>query len=131
MKMLDAPYTILEIPYKFPSFNDYTVACRGVSYYRGAAMKRRVQKAIAPYIMQLPVFEKPVVIDFHWIEGNNRRDYDNIAFAKKFILDAMVEGGRLKDDNRKFVVGFSDTFGYEKGIFKLVMVIREASEVAG
>lgn len=130
MTMLDAPYVILEIPYKFPSLNDYTAACRG-NAYGGAAMKKKVQKAIAPSISMLPVFEKPVVIDFHWVEGNNRRDYDNIAFAKKFILDSMVECGRLKDDNRKFVIGFSDTFGFEKNVFKLVMVIREVSEVAG
>ena len=35
-----------------------------------------------------------------------------MAFAKKFILDALVQANVLKDDNRKIVTGFEDTFQY-------------------
>lgn len=101
----------LEIPYKFPSFNEYTNACRQ-SAYAGASMKRRVQNDIGFYINTLPKFEKPVVINFTWIEGNKKRDLDNICFAKKFILDALVECGKMTDDNRKIVTAFRDDFGY-------------------
>lgn len=99
----------ITIRYKFPSLNDYIRACRG-NRFGGAAMKRNVQSDISFYIAKMPRFEKPVTIDFTWIEKNKRRDYDNVAFAKKFILDAMVEQGKLPDDNRKFVKGFSDHF---------------------
>lgn len=51
-------------------------------------------------------------IHFHWIEENKRRDLDNICFAKKFILDALVKAGKLADDNRKNVTAFIDTFEY-------------------
>ena len=65
------------------------------------------------FLRRLPRFHC-VTIHFHWIEENKRRDYDNIAFAKKFILDALVKSGKLEDDNRKCVTGFTDTFAYGK-----------------
>lgn len=77
-------------------------------------MKEKIQKDISFFIKDLPVFENPIIIHFLWIEENKRRDYDNVAFAKKFILDAMQEQGKLKNDDRKHVVGFSDEFGYGK-----------------
>ena len=114
---------IVEIPLKLPSLNEYISAINR-SRYEGNAMKQSVQNDIAIFIKRLPRFEKPVVIHFHWIEGNKRRDYDNIAFAKKFILDALVNCGKLKDDNRKCVIGFSDSFSYGKS-FKVILNITE------
>ena len=99
----------LVIPYKFPSFNEYVNECRK-NRYAGANMKRKIQLEIGWYIRSLPKFEKPLKIHFHWIEKNKKRDYDNICYAKKFILDALVEFGKLKDDNRKYVTAFTDTF---------------------
>ena len=117
----------IEIPYKFPSLNEYTAACRG-NAYGGASMKKKVQKEISPYIMQLPKFENPVFIHFHWVEGNNRRDYDNISWNHKFILDSMVECGKLKDDNRKCVLGSTDTFSVENGVYKVILEISEVTD---
>lgn len=57
---------------------------------------------------------KPVIGHFTWIEENKRRDLDNICFAKKFILDALVQAGVLADDNRKIVTNFTDSFEYAK-----------------
>jgi len=75
-------------------------------------MKKSIENDIGLFIAKLPRFEQPVKIHFHWVEENKKRDLDNIAFAKKFILDAMVKCGKLKDDNRKCVTAFTDTFGY-------------------
>ena len=55
----------------------------------------------------------PVHITFVWHEPNKRRDKDNVAFAKKFILDALQKAGRLKNDNNKYVKGFTDKFVYD------------------
>ena len=101
----------VHIKMKLPSLNDYILACRK-NKFAGATMKRKVEEQIAEYIADLPRFEKPVIIKFHWVEENKRRDFDNICAAKKFILDALVKEGKLKDDNRKCVTAFSDTFGY-------------------
>lgn len=102
---------IITIPYKFPSLNEYVDVCRR-NKYEAAKMKKDIQRDISYFIKRFPRFDCPVSVHFHWIEGNKRRDYDNVAFAKKFILDAMVQCGVLKDDNRKCVVAFSDTFEY-------------------
>lgn len=98
---------------RLPGLNEYVNACRS-NRYAGAKMKRDVQDVISVYIRDLPEFTKPVRIHFHWIEENRRRDLDNCCFAKKFILDALVECGKLKGDSQKYVVGFTDTFEVDK-----------------
>lgn len=114
----------IEIPYKFPSLNDYTYQCRS-NKFAGAIMKRKIQKDIGYIINTLPEFKNPIKINFTWIEGNKRRDLDNVCFAKKFILDAMVECGKMKDDNRNYVTGFTDNFEYGKET-KVILEIEEA-----
>jgi Holliday junction resolvase RusA-like endonuclease len=37
-------------------------------------------------------------VRFDWREPNQKRDFDNIMFAQKFILDALVQQKILKDD---------------------------------
>lgn len=101
----------LEIPLKLPSLNQYINECRK-NRYAGANMKRNIEQDIGVYINTLPKYQKPIKIHFHWIEGNKKRDLDNVCFAKKFILDSMVKSGKLKDDNRNYVTGFTDTFEY-------------------
>ena len=113
---------ICEIPFKLPSLNEYIRACR-TNPYMAAKFKRDVEEDLEPYIKELPVFNR-VQIQFRWIENNKRRDLDNIAFSKKFILDALVKYGKLKDDNRKCVTAFTDTFSYEKQA-KVILVIEE------
>ena len=113
----------LEIPLRLPSLNDYIRQCR-TNRYAGAEMKNKIENDISFYIKPLPVFQKPITIHFHWIEENKKRDLDNICFAKKFILDSMVKMGKLKDDNRKYVQGFNDTFSYDKQS-KVILEITE------
>lgn len=120
-----APFE-LEIPYKLPSLNDYINECRK-NRYAGANMKLKIESDIAWYIKTLPQYKNPIKVHFHWIEGNKRRDLDNVCFAKKFILDCMVKCGKLKDDNRNCVTGFTDTFEYGKET-KVILYIEEVSE---
>lgn len=116
-------YTVV-IPLKFPSLNEYVDKCR--ANYRGAnAYKQKLESKIIPFLADLPRFEKPIEIGFLWVEENKRRDLDNVAFGKKFILDAMQKSGKLKNDNRKFVKRFAgDDFAYEKTA-KVILTIRE------
>lgn len=114
------------IPFKLPSCNEYINECRR-NKYAGAKMKKEIDKIIGYYLIKLPKFEKPVKIHFHWVEGNKRRDLDGICFAKKFILDSMVKKGKLTDDNRKHVVGFTDQFSYGKKT-KVILEIEELKD---
>ncbi len=83
-----------------PGLNEYTAACR-TNPHAGAKLKRGAQMVVAAYARckKPPVFDGPVFITFAWHEPNRRRDADNVAFAKKFILDALVGLGVLPDDD--------------------------------
>ena len=101
------------IPMKLPSLNDYVKACR-TNVYVANKFKQDLEGDIAVFLSGLPKFTKPITIHFHWVEQNRKRDIDNVAYAKKHILDAMVKMGCLKDDNRNCVAAFTDTFEFPK-----------------
>ena len=127
-KVFDTPVYELEIPYKFPSFNEYTNVNRK-NKFAGARMKKQIQEDISWYIKKLPKFESAVRIQFTWFEANSKRDYDNVCANKKFILDALVEQGKLKDDNRKIVKGFTDVF-VDSDEWKVILEIEEVCDDA-
>lgn len=112
----------VEIPLKLPSLNDL-IHMTNRNRFLGAKLKRDTQRDISYFINIKPI-EKPVKIHFLWVEGNQRRDLDNIASAKKFILDALVEKGVLQDDNHHYVKGFTDDFFYGND-FKVILLIEE------
>lgn len=98
-----------EIPIKYITLNEYINKCRR-NKYEAADYKKKIEYQTRMFIASLPTFEKRVSIDFLWVEVNRRRDPDNIAFAKKFILDSLVESGKLKNDTQQYIKGFSDRF---------------------
>lgn len=102
-----------EIKMKLPSLNEYINLCRK-NKYESAGFKKKIEKEISYFLRPLKRFNDPVIVHFIWHEKDKRRDADNIAFAKKFILDAMVKSGKLKDDSRKYVIGFTDSFVQSK-----------------
>lgn len=112
------------IDLKLPSLNEYIDVCRG-NKYQAANFKKSLENDIQWFIKRMPKYVVPIKIHFHWIEGSKRRDLDNVAFAKKFILDAMVKAGKLKDDNRKCVTAFTDTFEYGKKTMVVISIEPE------
>lgn len=111
------------IDMKLPSLNEYVKACRG-NKYGGAKFKADIERKISVYLAKLPKIERPVAIKFTWVENNKRRDLDNVCYAKKHILDALVKCDVLTDDNRKYVKGFIDFFEYGKEA-KVILEITE------
>lgn len=103
-----------EIDKRLMGLNEYT-SCNRTNKYVGAKAKKKEQAYIIWCIKEQLgniKINKPVIGKFTWIEENKRRDLDNICFAKKFILDALVQAGVLADDNRKIVTNFTDSFEY-------------------
>jgi Holliday junction resolvase RusA-like endonuclease len=103
-----------EIDKRLMGLNEYTKANRTNKYVGSQAKKdeqRYIEWCIIEQLGNLRI-DKPVKGKFTWIEENKRRDLDNICFAKKFILDALVDMKVLKDDNRKIVTSFVDEFKY-------------------
>ncbi len=112
-----------EINMKLPSLNDYIRVCR-CNKFQAAKFKADIEREIGYYLTKMPKWDNPIKIHFTWIEGDKKRDLDNICFAKKFILDAMVKSQKLKDDNRKCVTAFTDSFEYGKET-KVILEIEE------
>lgn len=100
---------ILIIKGQLPSLNDYTSACRS-HHIVGARMKKDAEAMISAYIMSqhLKAVHGTVYIIFTWYEKTEKRDPDNVAFAKKFILDALVSNQIIDGDSRKYIAGFED-----------------------
>lgn len=107
---------LLKIPGRLPGLNDY-IAAERANRYKGAKMKTDNEKIIMCAIRQCirnVRIEKPVFMEYTWVEKNRRRDKDNITFGRKFIQDALKNAGVLKDDGWNEVVGFSDRFEVDK-----------------
>ena len=104
-----------EIPLKLPGLNEYTEQNRR-NHFAGAKMKKNNELAIKLYIInalrkgQITKHTEKCRLKLLWIEKNNRRDGDNIAFAIKFIQDALVACGVFPDDSRKYICGLHHDF---------------------
>lgn len=107
---------IFFIPGKLPGLNEYTRANR-THRQKGAKLKDETDQYVAYCVMNklrgLQI-KNPVHIKYTWVEENQKRDLDNIAFAKKFIQDALVKLGVLENDGWKNITGFEDHFEVNK-----------------
>ena len=113
-----------------PGLNEYTAANR-TNRYAAASMKKKVQSIIAAAIYEcLPNvhIERPVMLAFTWYEPNKKRDKDNIAFAKKFIFDALVENNVIPNDGWKNIDSFSDSFKVDAQSPRVEVEIMEVEE---
>jgi len=119
---------LLTIPGRLPGLNEYINAERS-NKHKAAQMKRQAQETIGWHIKsQLPgvKIEKPVTMIYRWYEANRRRDKDNIAFARKFIQDSLVEMRVLKNDGWDEISGFVDEFAVDTANPRIEIEIMEA-----
>ena len=56
----------------------------------------------------------PINVKITWVCENKKRDKDNIMAGQKFILDAMVKAGVIKDDGWKYIGEIEHKFTVEK-----------------
>ena len=95
---------------EFTTLNPYINAER-TNRFMGAKIKKEETNLVKMQCLREPPFENyPVHIKFIWHFPNTRTDPDNIAFAKKFILDGLQEAGVLAGDDWKRISGFEDEF---------------------
>lgn len=99
----------------FPSLNEFIDANRQGKgrWNKGNQMKQRDQtaiiKAVVPQIRK--ALRQPIFIEYTFYERSRRRDMDNVSgYFHKVFQDALVECGRLKNDNWSGIRGFSDKF---------------------
>lgn len=116
-----------EIPGKLSGLNEYTRSNRS-NRYQGAAVKRANQDIVVKAIKMSRVkqHEGSVTVAITWIEPNMRRDPDNVRFAAKFVLDALVETQIIKNDTQRYVIGIRDTFLVNKANPRVIVELEDA-----
>lgn len=114
------------IPGRLVGLNEYINACRR-NRYAGAKIKKDAQTAICWEIKRQKVkrFKNPVDVHITWIEPNMKRDKDNISFAKKFILDSLVQMQIIQDDGWKWVNNLSDKFYVNKKEPRIIVTLDD------
>lgn len=93
---------------RFPTLNEY-IDCERGSTIAAAAMKKKCTEQVKEQCIsqQIQPVNGKVDLLFEW-HSSTRHDPDNVAFAKKFILDGLQLAGVLENDNRNFIGTMAD-----------------------
>lgn len=111
---------------RLDNLNDYTNECRA-NKYAGNKCKARNEEYITDFINEQLAgvhFQGKTYLHFRWIEPNRNRDLDNVCFAKKFILDALVRSKVIETDGWRGVWGFTDEFDVDADDPRIEVVIE-------
>lgn len=100
---------------------------RNAHHHSNNKAKIKFKEVIQHYVDKLPLLGK-VVLDY-WLYMPSQRDSDTnnvCTIVDKFFLDALVESGKLVDDNHRIVVGSGFYFGgYDKANPRVTVYIKE------
>lgn len=106
----------INVPY-FITLKKKRYSCNLNSYknthYRTTnEMKKEFKEIITDDVLDLPTMEKIKVHFVMHYENNRVFDIDNfLSIVSKFSCDALVELGRLPDDNFKYITQVTGTVG--------------------
>lgn len=107
--------------------NEYTLANRK-NRYVGAELKWENELIVFYATKDKTPIKGRVNVSIAWYEKDNKRDADNVIFAKKFILDSLVAQGILQGDGRKYISSFRDEVYTDKLEPRIEVTINELWE---
>lgn len=112
---------------RFPTLNEY-IDCERGSTIAAAAMKKKCTEQVKEQCLsqQTESVKGKVDLLFEW-HSSTRHDPDNVAFAKKFILDGLQAAGVLENDNRKFIGTMADEIVNDDNDFVIVHITEHMS----
>lgn len=126
----------IKIPHELVDLNKFINSQRA-NRYGGNELKRQNTELCKVYFkkainegLKIDRDSMPINITFERHVKNKRKDKDNIAFAKKFVLDGMVESGLIPNDGWKEVGDLTDTFQVNKNKQGVIVYIETVKEVA-
>lgn len=116
----------------FPGLNDYIHSCSRHPQV-GAKMKRDYQliasNAIRLQLGKLAILN-PVRIHYAFYEATEKRDPSNVAsFFVKVFEDALQKCGVLKNDNWRYLKGYSQEFHIDRANPRVEVTIEELDGV--
>jgi Holliday junction resolvase RusA-like endonuclease len=99
---------------QFTSLNAYIRSERG-NKYKANQLKQQ-NTSLVKYQVLGKKIETPCKLRFIWHVANRRTDPDNVAFAKKFVIDGLVQANVIPEDSMKYIIGFEDEFIVSKKV---------------
>lgn len=126
---MSAEFYAFEIPGTLPQLNDY-IRVERANRYAAAKLKRRAHEQVIAALGDAPCFEGPVYVSFQWHRPNKRTDKDNVAFAKKFVLDALQEAGVIESDKWAMCTPLDSEFRIDRENPRTVVSIIKADSLA-
>ena len=82
-----------------PSMNEIINQARS-GWQASAGLKKYWTNLIGEFVQECEFcLDGAVWIEFHWYLKNFGRDSDNVAAAAKFIMDGLVTGQAIRNDN--------------------------------
>ena len=125
-KLIKLPLKIV-IPGELTHLNHY-IQVERANRYLGAQIKKqetyRVKLSTLKY-RQSPPLSTRHRFSFTWFAANQKKDPDNICFARKFILDGLILSGVIKDDGWSVVGSFTDSFAVDSSNPRVEITIVE------
>lgn len=106
---------VLWVPGPLPGMNEMIAAAKG-NRGKGLAYARMKKDwtdrvwaiAMSTGINKPGPFQRRVALQFVWVEKDKRRDPDNVAAARKFVLDGLVNAGVIQGDGWRWISGWWD-----------------------
>ena len=127
---------IIVIPKELTDLNSYINAERR-HRMQGANIKKRETNVCIAYLKQaiskgfdIDHVKYPLQITFKWYAKDRRKDLDNIAYAKKYIMDAMQKVKLIENDGYKQVQRYTDVYLVDKEKPRVEIEIRSMSDGA-
>lgn len=106
---------------------------RRMHYQLQAQHKKKWEQIvmIESKVQKLQPVENPVIVTyrFHFVDSR-RRDPDGYAYSAKSVMDGLVKGGILPDDNFKIVKELRIAEGERRKVAGITVEIQEWSESA-
>ena len=112
-----------------PTLNEHDNANRA-NRFGGASMKKKATGNCALYIKKamnegFSFNEQPTDLIFKWYLKDRRKDKDNVAFAKKYIFDGMVDAKLIENDGWKQIGDWSEVFSIDKEFERVEIIERK------
>lgn len=91
------------IPFSIADYNEYVNASR-TNKFLAAKLKKDEGQKVALFCKNLKLpKDTQFDLECHWQTSSARKDSDNVYSGIKFILDGVVESGRLQNDTYRFI----------------------------
>ena len=88
-------------------------------------MKRMYTKRVSKSVDHLEPIKTPATFHIIYFMKNKKKDPDNIAVAKKFIFDGLIEAGKIPNDGWKEIASWHEEFKVDKNNERIEVYINE------